>query len=725
MLKIKNFITGLLSAFLLVALVLSIAQPVNFLIVRHWFLPIVMILVVMLILAIISKIQLIFSKMSHEQIKIYWIIMIILIITAQLYVVFNFVPYGEADSFFVRQQSLSLAIGKKHWLPYFYTYTNNINYTILNSWFIKLGRSIGLKYPWIFINIIQFIWIDLGLLSAIKILKFWKKETPLLWLPLIWLIYAPLYFYGVVNYTDVWVLPTPIMIVSLELIWRNNKGIKQITSAFGIIIIITFSFMMKANMIVLAIALILSLFIDPINSNKKWLKTCILSFLIILSLIISIPIGKNISYHYGFNKNDQSKLPVTSWIYMSLNKKTNGLYNSTDAYDQMAMPNIKTRKKYEISGIKNRIDNIGIWGLLTLWKRKARVFWANGNVDCMRLTSQWEKVPHWFISHINSFHFWIGNLLQFLYITSLIGTLFLLLSKDNKYNLHFLTLVLFVIGLSIFHVCIWEVEERYALPIMLPILILGMTGWNKIPIFILNKHFQKISSIIIIPVLLGIIYYGEVDTLTQSYHRTISTNIQSRGIYYHPYAFKLKPGKSIQTTIKIPSKTNEIELEPVNTQQYLLYKKIKTPMNWTTPAKYAGGNVNIKITQNNKTLASLYNINPSNINAEYINLKRIAKIGYINLTIHNNGFENIYYGIGKSNYPIAYKPIKNHKNIYLRFQTIYSYVGSVASPKLLKLFVIIYGILAYWILWDKSSDDIQNNNDYQSQSINWIYPLYK
>ena len=86
-----------------------------------------------------------------------------------------------------------------------------------------------------------------------------------------------------------------------------------------------------------------------------------------------------------------------------------------------------------------------------LWRRKARVFLANGDVDCMRLTSQWQKVPHWFIAHINGIQFWIGNSLQFLYLTSLVGALLLFIPQQNKKkNWHFLTLGLFIIGLSIF-----------------------------------------------------------------------------------------------------------------------------------------------------------------------------------------------------------------------------------------------------------------------------------
>lgn len=714
--KFRQGFAWLFAALLLIALVLATAQPVDYLIMRHWFLPIVMVLVVALALMIIVKIQQLFRKMNTKQRRIYWIVLIALIVIAQLFVLFNFVPYGEADSFFVRKQALALAEGSRHWNAYFYTYTNNLNYTIFDSWLIKLGRLFGMKYPWMFINFIQFIWVDLGLWASATVLKYWQKPIARLWLPFIWLIYIPIYCYGIVNYTDVWILPVPLMVMACELSWRHHHGKKQLLAALGIIACITFAFMMKANMIVLAIALIMSLCFDPIKAKQHWIKIISLSVVLLVVMGISIPVGHHLAYHYGFNKNNQEALPATSWIYMSLNSQTNGLYNSGDAYKQMNINNVQKRKTFEKNGIVSRIKQKGLRGMSALWRRKARVFLANGNVDCMRLTSQWEKAPHWFIAHISGIQFWIGNTLQFLYLTSLIGALLLFIPQQNKKkNWHFLTPALFIIGLSIFHVVFWEVEERYALPIMLPIMLFGMSGWSRLPQLTFSRHFQKIGSFVIIPVLIGIIYYSEVNQLTRPSTQYVNTNIQSRGLYYEPFAIKIKPGQTITTKIKIPSKSTQLNLIPVNPQQYQLYQITKKPMDWTTPANYAGGLVTVTIKHNGKTIAHLSNVTP--INTEEINFNNAVKNGIITVSIKNVGFEDVYYGIGKSNYPIAYAPIAGYHDTYLRFQVRNIYTGSVISSLSLKAFVLLYALLAYLMLWTSTLKP--NDKKKQLTNFNW------
>ncbi len=714
--KFRQGFAWLLAALLLVALVLATAQPVDYLIMRHWFIPIVMVLVVALSLLIIVKIQQLFKKMNAKQRRIYWIVLIALIVIAQLFVLFNFVPYGEADSFFVRKQALALAEGSRHWNNYFYTYTNNLNYTIFDSWLIKLGRCFGMKYPWIFINFLQFVWVDLGLWASAVILKYWQKPIAKLWLPFIWLIYIPIYCYGIVNYTDVWILPIPMMVMACELNWRHQTGKKQILPALGIILGITFALMMKANMIVLAIALIMSLCFDPIKAKKSWLKVLGLVIPLLLAIIISVPVGHHLAYHYGFNKDNKQELPATSWIYMSLNPQTNGLYNSSDAYTQMNLKSVQARKEFEKVGIKQRIKQKGIRGMSALWRRKARVFLANGDVDCMRLTSQWQKVPHWFIAHINGIQFWIGNSLQFLYLTSLVGALLLFIPQQNKKkNWHFLTLGLFIIGLSIFHIIFWEVEERYALPIMIPIMLFGMSGWSRLPVLTFSRHFQKLGSIVVIPVLLGVIYYGEVNQLTRPSTQYSNTNIQSRGLYYEPFAIKLKPGQTITTKIKVPSRSVQLNLIPVNAQQYELYQLTKKPMDWTTPATYTGGLVNVNVSYHNKTIAQLNNVNP--VTTENITFNKYINNGIIKVSIKNVGFEDVYYGVGKSNYPLAYAPIDGYQHTYLRFQVRNIYTGSVISSAMLKLFTLLYAVLAYVILW--TSGFKPDTKLKQLTNINW------
>ena len=81
------------------------------------------------------------------------------------------------------------------------------------------------------------------------------------------------------------------------------------------------------------------------------------------------------------------------------------------------------------------------------------------------------------------------------------------------------------------HIIFWEVEERYALPIMIPIMLFGMSGWSRLPVLTFSRHFQKLGSIVVIHAFyLGVIYYGEVNQLTRPSTQYSNTNIQSRGL---------------------------------------------------------------------------------------------------------------------------------------------------------------------------------------------------
>ena len=630
---IVNMFVIILLSILLITSLFSIFAPIDFMGISSWLSPIELIGSCLAVLMITYwSIQ--FLKKHPNFIQILQRILLIILIGIQIYIAFNFVDYGRADSFYIHNQAVLLAHASYHWMNYFNIYPNNVFCAVWISELIKLSILLHLKSPWILINLIQFIWLDLGLIACLLLLHKWNKSYLKPLLIFIWIITAPFYGYVLFVYTDIWVLPVPVMIAALlEMHFPTKISLLKFILISGLLLLAA---KMKGNFWILVIAVMLGIIISEISRHHFNQFPKLLWTFILLFLVFSIGM-KGIQKATNYSSTNQA-LPVTHWIAMSSNPNTHGDYLKRETLDEIALPTKKARTQTDIKLITNNLKQMKLPGLIQHCALKLQLLTSSGTFGFERLTKQWQQAPQWFYHYQTQLKIRLANITQIEYIILLCGTIILLLwsSIDESQ----LILVIFMIGIIIFHSVLWESEERYGLP-LLPILILfGILGIDTLVSRTKDLSHSQLHIGKGFLTVIFIILIGEViaDLPLNSSGYITGQNI---GSYLADEQIVLMPHKTLTTGIKLPIKAHKLELLPLGYNQ-----KIKAT-----------------ISQENHLVAKVN----STAQLKKINISH-AHAGELQVKIYNPTRVPINFAVGKAAYPIASVPIKNHSQTYLQYQ---------------------------------------------------------
>ncbi|KRM13134.1 hypothetical protein [Paucilactobacillus suebicus] len=585
------------------------------------------------------------NRMNTRIKKIVLAVVLLLIFLTQLWFSFNFVDYGRADSFFVRNQAMALVKGTTKWANYFYVYKNNVNYVYLLVYILKFVRIFSVNYVWQSVNIIQFVWIDMALLAGIKIFHYWKMDTLKIIFAIFWLFSVPLYAYGLFVYSDAFVIPVPIITFALWIYFDTNVGYKKYASFAVMVLLDIFSTLIKPNMIVLLIAVGIMIVTKLIK--KQWSSKNLLTSVIISIVCIFIGIGtfqlENHVYDYQARPNEE--LPATSWIAMSLNPNTNGEYDYQDAHYQMSLQT-KTRKETsEKKIIKDRIKNMGFIGLAQHLLKKSFVFTSSGTFDSLKLTTQWEKEPSWYLYNQDIVNSWISLISQIFLVFLFISSAFSFLSTRNQDNNGLAILI--ALGLSSFHIIFWEVEPRYAVP-LLPILMLwSVSSFSNSEVFSRLVIKKKIffSGIVTLALLST---FGNEFKNSNVVKKDLLVAEQGDGRYFDNEMIDIKPNQTISSNIVTHSNSSNIEL---------VSGHIQVP-------------VKVVIKHDGKIIKKEIGSSTSINNISYAS----QKAGVLNVSVKNLSNRDLKLGGVQSSYPVGEFHVKNMNDTYLRY-----YVKSVAT----------------------------------------------
>lgn len=567
---------------------------------------------------------------------------VVIILLTQLIVALNFVDYGRADSFFVRNQAAALANNTKTWNHYFQIYTNNINLALFEGQLVKLAQLLHFSNPWVLINILQFLWIDTALFAGFKILQVWHLAALKISYAVVWLLTVPVYAYGVFIYSDSLVLPIPIVTMALYLWWYQQVGYKKLIPTGLIGANLIFGAVIKPNMIVVMIAFGIALLIDCFRKQMRW-KTAITWIVgIVVCLVLIGNLMTMRAKSAGYKSDSNQALPATSWIAMSLNTKMDGKYDYADVHYQMKLPTRQQKITSEKTIIQNRIKRMGVIGLINHFGKKVSVFLSSGMFGGFNLTNQWETEPNWYLQHESSINYRLSVWAQMLYTAILINCALLFFNKRKNRNNYFL--MFFVLGLAAFHIVFWEVEARYALP-LLPVFILWANVGQADTVFVNSEILHKVRLKYVLVALTSLLLVGAGYREAQIHSNSIIIAEQGNGSYFNNLKQRLEPSKSVTTKIFAQTENSALKLQPFARSDSL---------------------VRIVIKKNGRVLR----IAIGNANQ----LKRInygkQSAGTLRLTIQNIGMHPISYGDAISNYPIGKYHIDGNKDKYLRYYVL-------------------------------------------------------
>lgn len=483
--KSVNWLTA---AVLVVAVGMAWLQPIHFFGNPDWASPVVQLAMVLGLLVMTMAGRQVLKQLSSRQYRWLLIGLVGLIAIVQMLIATSFVDVARADPFFVRQQALLLARGSHHWQHYFMIYPNNVNFTLLVANLLKPLLKLT-QTPWVLLNVIRFIWIDTGLISGLYLINRWRYWRPgAVSFSLLWLVSVPVAAFGLFAYTDALVLPLLPDSLALLTLGLSLTGWRRWGVLIGDGLLVAVGVVMKTNLIVLWLTLVLMGVI--LWWQRQFSGRQMLGWLVslVMTLGVMFAVMRTAQQQAGYTRQVDAVLPATSWIAMSLNPQSSGEYRHADFARVNQMPTAAAKRQQTQQMIQQRLHQMGVTGTLVHLLKKMRVFWATGDFDSFKLTTQWIRAPRWYLNHQRQLQFWLVLMTQTIYLTMLVQAIVTLMRR-REWAVTFVALA--ILGLTAFHVGLWEVEGRYALPLLPGLMLLSIVGGRELPVWHLNRVMRR------------------------------------------------------------------------------------------------------------------------------------------------------------------------------------------------------------------------------------------
>ncbi|WP_047999733.1 membrane protein [Lactiplantibacillus herbarum] len=678
---------GLLSWVLL----LAAFMPANFINKQDWVQPVVLVTLTLGLLLIINGIR---NIVSHLKVRTYhWLLwgIVALIIIIQIWVALNFIDAARGDVYFVRNQAISLAQDNHVWADYFKAYPNNVNSALFEAMLLKVLLGMGIKTPWVILNLFRFAWLDTGLLSGLVLLKHWKHWNPSgLLFALTWLFSLPVYAYGLFAYNDALVMPLVLNVAALGWLFKNKHGWQRWLAALCSWIMLGMGFVMKSNLIVLWIAVIIVWLLALFMKSVRWplALTWLAGGLIVLGL--SSTLMTSMAKQAEYVKDSNLATPVTSWIAMSLNPEQQGQYSGKDFYQIRDAKTKEAKATLANNLIQDRLKTMKTSGLLVHFMDKFGVFLSHGDFDANHLIPQWISAPSWYLNQQRSYQFWALLLAQCWYLALLVGSIWQLFTQ-REHLLATTLLSLTLLGLMAFHVLIWEVEPRYALPLLPVFMLLGSAGWTNLPALKFSLQRQLLMSWLMVLGLafsmISIIQTSTTNIIDKATNISSSSTSSTSPIQSKSVLSQGNGGYFDVTTLLIKGKSQyhfSIPVAGLKTNQLVLYSNSKSKV---TIRIKAHGEILKQVTKRADLI-------------EYIDYPA-TRANSLDVTIVNRSRNPVSYASAVSNYSLTTGMITNQPQKTLQWSVNQVDQSKAAETKPVKItpdIVVISALTSYLIL---------------------------
>ncbi|CAK1248627.1 hypothetical protein [Fructobacillus evanidus] len=560
------------------------------------------------------------QKVSVKQRKIYYIIFLVLAILAQLVFLLTFVRPVYTDTGYVTTMAARLIEGNHQWYNYFYTYPNNVNVTLWWSYLLTPFHWLGVTHyapilPWI-----QMLMLDLGIIYLSRSLRLVNRVLSTIFM-FIALFYIPWFMYAVFPYNDVVAIALMMGVIgSLIRLLSNESSKQKWLHGTALMLMLGIAVTIRQNSVIILIALLLTiLFSKQFNFKLK-------SGLIILGVFFSL-LG-TVSFHHfqkveGFQSKPTMVTPSVRYVNMSWNPHTAGQIDGPDSFLYSNFPK-KERAKLITDELKHRIKELGVLGVPKhAIKKIAFMFslaYSNEDMGGLQINRpllkyEWESTP---------FLEFIGNLFQPIYILLLALAMLAVINvlKNRKtIDPRILNLTIFsafsIVGIFTFHILLWEVRDRYALP-MLPFLLLLAAIGMQLLFGLLKKRQETVQLVTNKFVLLSLVLL--MASFLVSFSRANDKVGRDGFVYNSGFALYTEngdelvsiPGKTTVETgtfnLKSPSNNLNIDFSKLSKEQLdqLRVTLIRTDQHqsWTLnlkqswssyPGQYPVGNYRLKI----------------------------------------------------------------------------------------------------------------------------------
>lgn len=418
------------------------------------------------------------SRLSREYLAFLSVLLGFLLVAVQIIIIIRYDYVGNYDAAITRYQSFDLHNGATQWPDYFYYYTNTVGFVSFMKRVLDFGQSIswlGLS-PANFTELFQFILVDLGLFGI-----FWTIRRRSLASGNIFLVFAlifqPLYTNSFEFYSDSFAMVLPALFVFFnDQIFNSRKNWIRYTAILLLIILLGFAFFIKQNLIVLLIAeiIIVLLFWKRLRDfERAALAVGVVTSFFIFSVTFSS--WKNTD---NYLKNQNRAFPAYTWMALGYNVETKGQFSQSDFFSYDSIDNADEKTKYARDLLASRLHGLGPSGIFKQQVTKFRVMWSDATFDSLRYQNsfigplpQYDENPPQTDVRIRNFDQMIMLAVTLMSFLAFIRTLIKRKDQTSEHDQFLLMIfVLPILGITAFHVLVWEVESRYVTS-LIPILL--------------------------------------------------------------------------------------------------------------------------------------------------------------------------------------------------------------------------------------------------------------
>lgn len=287
------------------------------------------------------------------------------------------------------------------------------------------------------------------------------------------------YLYVSYYYTDVLMLPFASILIYLIVKTKDEKNLKS-NVLYGILIGIIAIIGYKIRAV--AIFILVAYFVYLIFTKK--ILIVLKKFApIIIGAILTITCIGTIENKFFTNVNVDKEFPMTHWIMMGVNEKSDGYYSQDDYNLSSSASNVSERTDLNIKEIKNRLSDLGPFGTVKLLVVKLVSVWGKGDYSYQKYLELVNDFNPSYSYLLEDKNIVINYLLQF---SKIVVMFMAIISLINIYKSGKKSIIAISLFGAVFFYLVWEVCPRYGLSFLPWLILIGTCSYDT-----LNTNYEK------------------------------------------------------------------------------------------------------------------------------------------------------------------------------------------------------------------------------------------
>ena len=436
---------------------------------------------------------------SDKTQKMVLILFAVIGISLQLALILGLQPCLQYDALKPVDTAIAMLKGTPlaatEYYKYFSSYPHNVPLTLYIMCIFKIAGVFGVSESSyiLLLQLINCLLFDFALIHIFRMLKNIYGRPLALSFGLLCFFNPLLYYYPVFFYTQVLSIPLFVLLITVFFKVINADSLKHrifYGACYGVILFFGWKIRFFTLITLIACGMFL-LFRQPIH-KPDYKKLFGISFSILFSFFICFAANEFLMEKYTVHTEKTQAFPVHHWIMMGL--QGDGTFYYADEDFTSAFPGKDSRIEENTRIIKERLDHLGLGGLLQLWGRKLNITWSDGIDDYasnLTLVKNYGPLNDFLTGYRSEFlaaYLHIYNCMIWMFLTRCAVKLF-----KKKYADFIYAICITVLGGILFHL-IWEAGEPYSMPFVFLILGGASFGMESLTTPVSEKKFKKYTN---------------------------------------------------------------------------------------------------------------------------------------------------------------------------------------------------------------------------------------